>query len=66
MAHEQDGAAPGRHGLHLSQTLALEGRIADGELWETHMLLKGNLINAVRDAMACQHAMRTEPTPAAA
>jgi starch phosphorylase len=40
------------------------GGIADGELWETHMLLKGNLVHAVRDAMARQHAQRKEPAPA--
>lgn len=38
-------------------------KIADGELWETHMLLKRNLIHAVRDAVKSQHARRKEAPP---
>ena len=37
--------------------------IADGELWETHMLLKRNLIHAVREAVVRQHATRKEAAP---
>jgi starch phosphorylase len=38
-------------------------KIADGELWETHVLLKRNLIHAVRDAVTQQHARRKEALP---
>ncbi len=56
----------GRHWdltLHTPETRAKLAEILDGEIWETHMLLKANLIHAVREACVRQAAQRKEPAP---
>ena len=49
--------------MALPNVAAKINAIPDGELWETHMLLKRNLVNAVREAQLRQFERRGEAKP---